>query len=111
MGGFRVSLGPATTEDDVDRFLGVLPTSSAGSSWSSASPPRRWRVSARRRTPRDERPSGWLALPTPVWLVLGAALGAAIGSGGGDNSAGLAVGLVLGACGGVGLASWLGRRS
>jgi uncharacterized membrane protein len=50
-------------------------------------------------------------LPTPVWLVLGAALGAAIGSGGGDNSAGLAVGLVLGACGGVGLASWLGRRS
>jgi cysteine desulfurase len=25
MGGFRVSLGPATTEDDVDRFLRVLP--------------------------------------------------------------------------------------
>ena len=49
-------------------------------------------------------------LPTPVWLVLGAALGAAIGSGGGDNSAGLAVGLVLGACGGAGLAYWLGRR-
>jgi cysteine desulfurase len=24
-GGFRVSLGPATTEDDVDRFLRVLP--------------------------------------------------------------------------------------
>jgi uncharacterized membrane protein len=49
-------------------------------------------------------------LPTPVWLVLGAALGAAIGSGGGDSSAGLAFGLVLGACGGVGLAYWLGRR-
>ncbi len=50
-------------------------------------------------------------LSTPVWLVLGAALGAAIGSGGGNNSAGLALGLVLGACGGVGLAYWLGRRS
>jgi hypothetical protein len=37
---------------------------------------------------------GGSLLPTPVWLVLGAALGAAIGS-----------------CGGVGLASWLGRRS
>ncbi|TMK36514.1 MAG: hypothetical protein E6G58_05745 [Actinobacteria bacterium] len=49
-------------------------------------------------------------LPTPVWLVLGAALGAAIGSGGGDSSAGLALGLVIGACGGVGLAYWLGRH-
>jgi hypothetical protein len=54
---------------------------------------------------------GGSLLPMPVWLVLGAALGAAIGSGGGDNSAGLAVGLVLGACGGIGLAFWLGRRS
>jgi cysteine desulfurase len=24
-GGFRVSLGPSTTEDDVDRFLATLP--------------------------------------------------------------------------------------
>jgi hypothetical protein len=58
----------------------------------------------------SDRRSGSL-LPTPVWLVLGAALGAAIGSGGGNDSAGLAVGLVLGACGGVGIAYWLGRRS
>jgi cysteine sulfinate desulfinase/cysteine desulfurase-like protein len=25
MGGFRVSLGPTTTEDDVERFLRTLP--------------------------------------------------------------------------------------
>jgi len=50
-------------------------------------------------------------LPTPVWLVLGAALGAAIGSGGEHNSAGLAVGLILAPCRSTALAFWLGRRS
>jgi hypothetical protein len=58
----------------------------------------------------EGRGGGGSLLPTPVWLVLGAAVGGAIGNGGGGSAAGLVLGLLIGGAAGVGVATALGRR-